>query len=98
MSLAAVLVMVTKYLTGNSQKEELDFAVLRAEGVWWEWGSMTGAPPSISLGAGQLVILDLHDGQKGTGEGLYRGSASLSHCVSQCWSQCVSSVGSVLAP
>lgn len=40
-----------------------------AEGVWWEWGSMTGAPASISPGAGQLVILDLHDGQKGTGRG-----------------------------
>lgn len=32
---------------------------------------MGRSPASISLGAGQLIILDLHDGQKGTGEGLY---------------------------
>lgn len=61
MSLAAVLVTVTRYLTGNSLKEELSFALLRAEDVWWERGSVSGSSASISLGAKQLIILDLHD-------------------------------------
>jgi hypothetical protein len=49
-SLAAVLVTVTTYLTRNSSKEELIFA----EDVWWEWG-INGQVTSLHKPGGWAV-------------------------------------------